>query len=589
MKELASKEMKMTFDKFFRDSYVSKGMFVIRFASKLEMTPSRVVDAVHSHLVNEVNARMRNNGNTPAEIEEIKQSVDFALDNPIIAVSTKTFTIDADTIYYYQIVLDTTRLMIETTRPAMRAASLERHLYDYVFHSYDRNWLLPTITTTDFIYSISNVDTIDVPPLKICNQDETLLKARDIIFKPENDMAFAFEADTTKSYNRHAVLKYTIKVYQDLADAFEEKTKKTLVINQMDSYYGRMLFVNTRCDRNGADTIVPIYDNKPKMEWYKDMAIFYDGDKSFNSMRPYFDLCHKIGIKQLNILQFCGNKDFFYQEFNNTGIPIKKAVFIFINTNRIAPHRSNINVSRGGISGSISYSPAKGRRTTIDTNLSSGMRIGSNYYGTFVVPVSHDGDCSKGLEALAEIMDNLYNYIELGHGHNMDNTAAGIKYKAALFGEDQAAEPDTLSEWFKYCTRASRQNDNGIILAYEKMKLSLEKEYNDLKKYLDHYDFSKCLPVPVIRPDEKMIKNYYKSLHIEPQNVIMNSVNNKKIDAFEEIKPIVTFMIINQSRGIIKNRQYDLSKFYNAKDNSITFDYNKMRGEVNRDKTQNRR
>ena len=74
------------------------------------------------------------------------------------------------------------------------------------------------------------------------------------------------------------------------------------------------------------------------------------------------------------------------------------------------------------------------------------------------------------------------------------------------------AQPDTLSEWFKYCTRTSKQNDDNIVKAYEKMKKDLEREYKELGTYLNHYDFSKCMPIPRILTDEKIIETIDSNL-----------------------------------------------------------------------------
>ena len=73
-------------------------------------------------------------------------------------------------------------------------------------------------------------------------------------------------------------------------------------------------------------------------------------------------------------------------------------------------------------------------------------------------------------------------------------------------------------EWFKYCTRASKQNDDNIVKAYERMKKSLEREYKELGTYLSHYDFSKCMPIPRIKTDEKMVENYYKGFTHRTKN-----------------------------------------------------------------------
>ena len=102
------------------------------------------------------------------------------------------------------------------------------------------------------------------------------------------------------------------------------------------------------------------------------------------------------------------------------------------------------------------------------------------------------------------------------------------------------------------CTEASKQNDDNIVKAYERMKKSLEREYKELGTYLSHYDFSKCMPIPRIKTDEKMVENYYKSLHIEPKTVIINSINNRNIKSIHEVQPTVSCMFLDRRGRFLK-------------------------------------
>ena len=96
------------------------------------------------------------------------------------------------------------------------------------------------------------------------------------------------------------------------------------------------------------------------------------------------------------------------------------------------------------------------------------------------------------------------------------------------------------------------------------------------------------MPIPRIKTDEKMVENYYKSLHIEPKTVIINSINNRNIKSIQEVQPTVSFMFIDK-RGRLLKGDYSINKFYNNKTNEVELLYNKLKGEVSRDKTQNRR
>ena len=170
--------------------------------------------------------------------------------------------------------------------------------------------------------------------------------------------------------------------------------------------------------------------------------------------------------------------------------------------------------------------------------------------------------------------------------HTIDVNLAFTEYKATMF-ESLEAQEDVLAKWFSYCTRSSKNTDDGIIRAYMKMKTNLEKEYKEIGSYLNCYDFSKCTAVPRLEMDKKLRENCYKSLHIEPKNVIIKSINNKKINPINELRPTVRFMIT--AKGACAIGEMPLNKYYDAKTNSIILNYNKMKGEVIRDKIKNRR
>ena len=119
-----------------------------------------------------------------------------------------------------------------------------------------------------------------------------------------------------------------------------------------------------------------------------------------------------------------------------------------------------------------------------------------------------------------------------------------------------------LDDWFRSCVRTKKQTDMGILHAYMNMKSKLEQEYKQLKTYMDFYDFSKCKPIPSVSMDKKMRENYYKTLHIEPECVILNKINNKNIEKISTIKPMVKFNLLT-SKGMLLEGKKDLYSYQN--------------------------
>ena len=565
------------------------GLYLIRVASKVPMTTEVARMAVINHLRGEIEAKYANTTSYSVKKDNFLKDLETLSNLPIIYSKIDTFEGDYGKIEYHQIVLNLTDEEREKT--AHRNSGLGNISYSLMqnlYSSYGDAWKVPQCPMNDFIYTIA-----DIKPdrrnntMMIRNNDESLNKFIEQEYKPYNHIALSYTTNITKSYNRNSIVKMMFHIWDNLADAFKNKEANTLGIDQHDSLFGRFNFMNYKSDRHGSTKMVIYYKSKPTLLWHKDMAIFYDGEKSLEDIKPYLDIWYERGIRQLDILQFCRNKDFFYQDSMGYNFLANKLVLLFIAKDKINLPRSEMRCRNGrSFSGRIMYNPRKEqKRICLEIGFGNNNPNMGPYLGTAVIPVDNTNVQTKALEVLNNMIKITLPLSTTIETENFEDNYD--IYRNCVFGMGEA-QPDTLSEWFKYCTRTSKQNDDNIVRAYEKMKKDLEREYKELGTYLNHYDFSKCMPIPRILTDEKLIENYYKSLHIEAKNIIINSINHKNIKSIQELQPTITFMFIDR-KGRIRKGDFPIAKFYNSKTNEVELFYNRLKGEVNRDKVENRR
>lgn len=573
---------------------VPTGLYLIRFASRNSVTSKLALDLVLAHIEKEIKSHF-DGRNTYAK-QALLIDVSKLREAKIIYDKIDDFTDEnSGAIHYHQMVIGID-LTNDGTIPDVKidyfnnyylgsfAYVLKRQVYA---DSWSDEWLTPSNSTEGFCYTFSDIKGDQGNyQLKIkSNNDMQLFTQVSKIFKPYNHIAISTEIDMNKTYGLNGVAKFTFKIYDNLQEAFKDKQNNTLYIHQFDGLMGSLRFFISKETRNGRVQFKALYKNRPKLYWYKEMAVFYDGEKVFNNVALYFEEWESLGIKQLDILQFCSNKDFFFQNHIGDDYYANKLVLTFVNKDKIdIVHTKFRNLGSTAIDATVVFKPKKNQSSIrYDVDIDTSGRNTRKYLGSFVVPVNDKDIQIDVLRIIAEAInicltrDNIGNLI-------LCNTS----YKEYILGAKKENQPDTLSKWFESCTKVSKQNDNKLTKAYKEMKSNLEKEYKELDLYLKHYDFSKCMPVPRIVADEKMIKNYYKSLHIEPKNIIIKTINNKEIKAIEETQPMIDFMVIDND-GMILKREYPIYKFYNNKTNEVEFIYNKMKGEVTHDKTKNRR
>ncbi len=557
-----------------------EGFILFRLASRLPMNPQVAKDAVINHLKGELEAAYSAGNFSESKNNVYKQDMEVLSTLPIVYSKQKTFKDEVGDIYYTQLLLD-----LSNARERVSSYSLlpdiVSGLLGTVYGGYGMS-ISPRCPLTDFTYEIANV--------KFSARNYVFRSAEGTMFTryvynevniPINNIAISVETNTTKSYNRNSVLRIQYCIHNNLAEAINAKTSNTIYICAYDGIYGTLTFCQLNEQNGGVYRFKATYGSKVNAFWHKRMLVCYDGNKSLECVKPFFDEWADGGIRQVDILQFCSNKDFFYQEDrNNDYHRLNKTILHFLNKDRLYLSRSNITYRNGGLGGQVYYQPAKGRKIT-GINLTLKSFNQNNYFAEFIVPVGEQEQHLIALDRIAKMIR-----AKMDTNHTIDVNLAFTEYKATMF-ESIEAQEDVLAKWFSYCTRSSKNTDDGIIRAYMKMKTNLEKEYKEIGAYLNCYDFSKCTAVPRLEMDKKLRENCYKSLHIEPKNVIIKSINNKKINPINELRPTVRFMIT--AKGACAIGEMPLNKYYDAKTNSILLNYNKMKGEVIRDKIKNRR
>lgn len=383
---------------------------------------------------------------------------------------------------------------------------------------------------------------------------------------PKNNLTINMEVDYDKKYNNpNNIIRLKVNIYENIEKAMNDINGNTYMTYQNNNmfpfFYGEL-----RQDMQGYYKFNRIYDSKFRMKLIKDKLVFYDGQKGFHACEPYLESWDKDII---TIIQFSKHRDFFYQP--NLPNKSRKIVLHFVGRNRI--RRASFNYNNSHAEGNVLCNV--GAKRPINHNIAVGG------FTEFVIPVEENGAATQPLYYVNKIL-NAY--------HNID-TISFRKYcddykKILIIGKTtQEDTDDILSEWFSLCTKSTKTSDDKILMAYKKMRKDLEAEYKQLGYYMSSYDFSKCMPVPKLEMDKKLKNNFYKSLHIEPINIIIDNINNKKIEPIKEIRTVAKF--IYEDRGVYKTGDLPIHKFYDAKTNTVNLVYNKLRGEVARDKTQN--
>lgn len=575
-------EIRKPFNKLFGNDYgvsYSTGIYVFRVATTIPMNVELAKNVILNHMRNEINNATNNNMR-----EERKQVLLSSIDK-IDRGQIIFFKQEMDNIYveetvtplnYYQFVIGNVEDM---------DGELSNVFYNYinnVYRQYEGNRLTAIVPLGDIVYQFAelSVNNGRNKPTTIKSSNEALNdKAIKKFTSLQNNIALSIFVDTDKQYNRNSIVKAKVQCYDNILEAFENKTKNTYNITCINDIYPSFTFILPRSNNYGNTYFSPCYTGNIKIDFYKDMLISYDGIKSRNAITPFLERLYNANIRMLDLIQFALTKDLFYGELYSDRTSVNKLVLRFINNNKVFMSKSNINVrGTSKVDGIILFLPKKGSK-----KCTASLRINytSSPYGEAVIPVDNDNDAiqKKALDIIVSCIEN---------NKRGSSVVDLIQEYKNCFGEVNTKKDDILSEWFEYCTKSIQNTDDRIIKAYLTMKKNLEKEYKEIGSYLNCYDFSRCSAIPKVSMDKKLKQNYYKTLHVEPKSIIIKSINNKKINPITDIQPTIKVMMTDRRKGYMAC-DFPLSKFIDTQANLLDLSYIKLKGEVNRVKTQNRR
>lgn len=195
----------------------------------------------------------------------------------------------------------------------------------------------------------------------------------------------------------------------------------------------------------------------------------------------------------------------------------------------------------------------------------------------YVLPYSKDNENAllEGLDELFAISTDVpVDYIR----RNLEQYV--IKY----FNLVNTEKGDVLQKWFNYCAQTTADENQKLLKTYENLQKNLLNEYENCKRFLELYDFSKKKPVPAIELIGDTRKHVDKKISF---TITTKSVNN--IGEIRLIKPEIIvdkemrWAIREEKKGKLYMGSRDLSQFYNIKTNTIRIDENELKGVRYRD------
>ena len=397
-----------------------------------------------------------------------------------------------------------------------------------------------------------------------------------ILNRVSNAKGIKLTCNPKKEYTLNSVVKAVYKIYDNLEEGLNDYELGDISFSPLNGVIqtlsrGGYVLRNNRMRVSSANKyLYKPFTFKYKAKIIGNKIVFYDGKKALD----YFEDKIENWNSKIRVVYLMQYKGFEYIPAMDCVQGRHKAVIRFANPKDYSFGDNHILVegdARGSAGGQI-WHKHKSMGYTISYDL---RQNSSSYNPTF-----------EGIVPYGEHMEEAISLIDYMLSHTDNNRFR--EYMGCLMSMPELKEEDDiLSSWFESCVKTKKQNDNNIIRAYCDMKANLLREYKDLENYIGYYDFSKVIPVPKIILDKKTKENFYKSLHIQPQNIIINNVNNKKIKEINKTQAMVKLMV-TKGQGIYTDN-YPLVKYYNPTTNTLEFDYNKMKGELIHDKTKNRR
>lgn len=558
-------EKRTTFGNFTDSNHLSMGLYLFRIVTAIPMTEGVAKKAIIDKIIAEIQgAKVEGNIDDNTRDRLVLDWGKLEISKTLLFKETKHLVGDKE-YFYYQMIIS------HEDADDNRREGIFYDIMRRIYRGWNMNDAKAYNRMPDFIYQIAEIGA-DANKTILSSDDRLNEQALNNIMVPEYNIVVSTLVDPTKFYNRNSIVKVRYAFYSTMIEAFEKKDGQTYTINDYSVMFPPLRFGQVGSHRNGSYNFRIDYKSNPHLEFINGVAVFWDGKKSRDCVMPYIPELAEKNIKMVNILQFCNKKDFFYGDMRS-GLTSRKVIFHFMARERIYTSYCDLRLRNGKVEGRILCLPVNNKKKVM-YNLA--VQNGSGYVAELIIPVDEKNSQDAAIaKATTLILNKLGGY---------DMAVAFSEYKYLLFDAIQQDE-DILSQWFSYCTRNMRNTDDNIVRTYVNMKKTLEREYKEIRDYLNCYDFSKCQPIPRVTADKKLLENYYKSLQIEPKNIIIKSINNKKIKPISEIQPTVRFMVRDKKNFNVG--ETPLNKYYNGKTNEIELYYTKMKGEVTHVKTQN--
>ena len=559
------------------------GLLLMKMVSKLPMSGEVVKETIINHLRNETALNVERGNISEKRMMATLRDITEIAEYPIVYTKSNVYEIENENYYYIQVVLripDEKNRLVST--PTL-LGDISNRLDGMVFVRQGNKRIVPGCKMDDYMYCLANVS----PCYNNCityvaSDDELFETALNKIMTIHNNISFNINILTDKKFNRNTIFEVMYDIQDNLISSLHNRNKYTFTTSAYDNHYGSFTYRMTMEAGCGFMRLRPLPQRDFKALLYNDMLIIYDGEKGYETSKPLIQRAYRMGVRMIEIHQYGAGQDYYNHHLDNgnhSALAVRKIALMYSPLNKIEVRRSRFDYepSSGYFYGSAFLYAPGGRKVALDIKL----RNRQDLMGLLVVPVNEKGIQHKAIEAIDKLLAHINGEIE----HDAGREALDA-YLQTLVGETIQGE-DVLSQWFVQCTKTRHQQDDGIVKAYNQMKEKLEKEYKAISTYLNCYDFSKALPVPKITMDKKMIKNYYNTLHVEAKNVIINSINNKRISPVEMVQTNVKVLVPLKKQIIMG--EYPLQHFYDSTTNEIKLCYDKMKGEVIRDKIKNRR
>jgi len=550
---------------------------IIRVATKLPITSELAAKTVIDNLRNITQSKIDNAPTT--HLKRALDGIEELAHKKIVFTKVDTLEYENEPVYYHQIIID----FEQTLNFNSILYYLGGNLMDYVICNYGQKWNnIPTCPIPGVVYTIGsfglghNHNFVGV----IDNTSPDFSQwAVDNCFVGYNNIAISFDANTDKLYNVNSILKYKANIWNNVEEAFNNRTINTLQIDQYDNYYGTFRLYGTRAISSGAILLKSLYSLRIKAKYVKLMLVLTDSEKLLQEVYPTLEYLGNIGIKEMCLTQYdnmCGISDTL--GYNH----IKTISLRFVNKNGLRTQGCNFAIRNCTVSGTVYYKQGKGQKTR-PINIQFGTQdswLNTFGMGRIVLPVNGFENKTPVLQLLEKIFDYLQN--REGDWRELANEYVNLFKPDGL---NSLETDDILQAWFKSRTRNSKRIDASLTDAYLKMKYKLEKEYAQLKIYVDNFDFSKCKSIPKIKLDKECLKKYYKNYNIELKKETAKSISGKAIEPITTLTPSI-------KSYIFKGRYTDVGElplyhFYDVKTNTIYLKHNKVKGEMIRDKVKN--